>query len=212
MTELTKVRANRTRVLPHRVSNKFQPRRRHYKGCNSFILGRIYCDSVLPCDVSFLQAAGNGYLKSSYEGEKCIEVAYIDVSVEWVSSKTAGYLIWTEAPQLLACSTRASQELFHYALISIAHFVNICIFHETFNLYACDTPAEKSGEPPAHLCRVDHSLLALYQLQIAGVAHSVQCSVIDWKNRLFQLRIILAWGKRNGCNVDLTHTFIQYSA
>jgi hypothetical protein len=37
-------------------------------------------------------------------------VAYIDLSAGWVLQRTAGYLIWTEAPQLLACSTRASQE------------------------------------------------------------------------------------------------------
>jgi len=39
-------------------------------------------------------------------------------------------------------------------------------------------------EPQDHLCRVIHSLMALYQLQIAGVAHSVKCSVIDWRNGL----------------------------
>ena len=62
------------------------------------------------CDVSLLQAVGNGYLKSSYEVDKCIEVVYIKLSVGWVLSRIAGCLIWTEAPQLLACSTRASQE------------------------------------------------------------------------------------------------------
>jgi hypothetical protein len=56
--------------------------------------------------------------------------------------------------------------------------------------------------------------MALYQLQIAGVAHSVKCSVKDWKKIGFysQLRIIFAWGKGNGCNVSLKHTFNQYSA
>jgi len=57
-----------------------------------------------------LAGSGDGYLKSSYEGEKWIEVAYIELSAGWFLSRTAGYLIWTEAPQLLACSTRASQE------------------------------------------------------------------------------------------------------
>ena len=69
-----------------------------------------------------LAGSGKGYLKSSYEGEKCIEVAYIAVSAEWVSSRTAGYLIWTEAPQLLACGTRASQERFHFSLKSTVYF------------------------------------------------------------------------------------------
>jgi hypothetical protein len=77
---------------------------------------------ILSCDVPLLLAAGNGYLKSSYEGEKRIEVAYIDLSAGWVLSRTAGYLIWKEAPQLLACSTRASQERFHFALKSFPYF------------------------------------------------------------------------------------------
>jgi hypothetical protein len=71
---------------------------------------------VLTWDVSLLQATVNTYLKSSYEGEKCIEVVYIELSAGWVLSRTAGYLIWTEAPQLLACNTRASQERIHFAL------------------------------------------------------------------------------------------------
>ena len=65
---------------------------------------------ILSCNVSLLQAAENGHLKSSYEGEKCIEVVYIELSAGWFLSRTAGYVIWTEAPQLLACNTRASQE------------------------------------------------------------------------------------------------------
>ena len=52
--------------------------------------------------MSLLQAAENGYLKSSYEGEKYIEVVYIELSAGWFLSRTAGYVIWTEAPQLLA--------------------------------------------------------------------------------------------------------------
>jgi len=85
------------------------------------MVGRIYCDSdfyiVLRCVA--LAGSGDGYLKSSYEGEKCIEVAYIELSAGWVLSRTAGYLIWTEAPQLLDRSTRASQERFHFALTYI---------------------------------------------------------------------------------------------
>jgi len=77
---------------------------------------------ILTWDVTLLQAAGNGYLKSSYEGENCIEVVYIELSAGWVLSRTAGYLIWTEAPQLLACSTRASQERIHCALKSTDYF------------------------------------------------------------------------------------------
>jgi len=89
---------------------------------------------ILSCDVSLLQAAENGYLKSSYEGEKCIEVAYIELSAQWVLSRTAGYLIWTEAPQLLACSTRASQErsTAHLNLALIPVYLRI--FHQAFNL------------------------------------------------------------------------------
>jgi hypothetical protein len=57
-----------------------------------------------------LTGSGNGYLKSFYEGEKSIEVAYIELSAGWVLPRTAGYLIWTEATQLQACSKAASQE------------------------------------------------------------------------------------------------------
>jgi len=90
---------------------------------------------ILYCDVSLLRAAGNGYLKSSYEGEKFIEVVYIELSVGWVLSRTAGYLIWIEAPQLLACSTRACQERFHCRLKSIAYFyVHTYILHQAFNI------------------------------------------------------------------------------
>ena len=94
------------------------------------------CDSDLyiNCNVSLLQAVGNGYLKSSYEGEKCIEVAYIDLSAGWFSSKTAGYLIWTDAPQLLACGTRASQERIHFPPTSTDCFLYIPIFHQAFNV------------------------------------------------------------------------------
>ena len=89
---------------------------------------------ILTSDVSLLQAAGNGYLKSSYEGEKCIEVAYIELSAEWVLSGTAGSLIWTEAHQLLACSTRASQERIYFPPKSTDYFLNIPIFHQAFNV------------------------------------------------------------------------------
>ena len=84
--------------------------------------------------MSLLQAAGNGYLNSSYEGEKCIEVAYIELSAGWVSSRTAGYLIWTEAPQLLACSTRDSQERSNAHLNLPVTSVYLGIFHQAFNL------------------------------------------------------------------------------
>jgi hypothetical protein len=77
---------------------------------------------------------GKGYLKSSYEGEKRIEVAYVDLSAGLVLSRTAGYLIWTEASQLLACSTRASQERIHFAIKYMVYFVYICIFHQAFNV------------------------------------------------------------------------------
>lgn len=90
----------------------------------NLILEKIYRDIelyiILICDT--LAGSGNGYLKSSYEGEKCIEVAYIELSAGWVSTGTAGYLIWTEAPQLLDCSTRSSQKRIHCALKSVSNF------------------------------------------------------------------------------------------
>jgi hypothetical protein len=113
-------------------------------------------------------------------------VAYIDVSAGWVSSKTAGYLIWTEAPQLLACSTRASQERFHFLLTSIAYFcIHMYISPSLQSTTRVTRPLKSQViDPQDLLCRVIYSFMALYQLQIAGVAHSVEYSVIDWKNRL----------------------------
>jgi hypothetical protein len=116
---------------------------------------------ILTCDVSLLQAAGKGYLKSSYEGEKCIEVVYIELSVGWVLLKTAGYLIWTEVPQLLACSTRASQERFHCAFKSNNYFCVPTYISPSHLSTTCVTRPLKSQliEPQYHLCIPIHSLI-----------------------------------------------------
>jgi hypothetical protein len=146
-----------------------------------------------------LQAAENRYLKSSYEGEKCIEVVYIELSAGWVLSRTAGYLIWTEAPQLLAYNTRASQESFHCALKSFAYFcIHMYISPSLQSTTRVTRPLYSHAiEQQDYLCRVIHSLMALYQLQIAGVAHSVKCSVIPCRLEKWALysqqQMIFAW-------------------
>ena len=96
--------------------------------------------------MSFLQAAGNGYLKSTYEGDKCIEVAYTDLSAGWVSSKTAGYLIWTEAPncwpaaRALHRSASTSQLYLSLIIVDYVYFTKPSVY------YTCDTPAKRSGD------------------------------------------------------------------
>jgi hypothetical protein len=75
--------------------------------------------------VSLLQAAGNGYLKSSYEGEKCIEVVYIDLSAGWVLSRAAGCLIGRGT---------SAAGLQHARFTAALIFVYTFIFHQTFKL------------------------------------------------------------------------------
>ena len=111
--------------------------------------------------MSLLQAAGNGYLKSSYEGEKCIEVVYIELSAGWVLSRTAGYLIWTEAPQLLDRSTRTSQERIHCALKSTDSFHIPTYISPSLQSTTRVTRPLKCQliEPQDHLCILNHSLM-----------------------------------------------------
>jgi hypothetical protein len=100
---------------------------------------------ILSCDVSLLHAAGNGYLKSSYEGENCIEVVYIELSARWVLSRTARYLIWTEAPQLLACSTRFKGALPLRTEVNYQLFICTYVYFTKPSIYnVCDTPSKMS--------------------------------------------------------------------
>jgi len=110
---------------------------------------------ILSCDVLLLQAAEDGYLKSSHEGEKCIEVAYVELSAWWLVSRTAGYLIWTEAPQLLACSTRASQErsTAHLGKSTNYSCVPTCISPSLQSTSRMTRPLKiQVTEPQDHLC------------------------------------------------------------
>jgi hypothetical protein len=152
--------------------------------------------------MSLLQAAGNGYLKSSYEGEKCIEVAYIELSAGWVATRTAGYLIWTEAPQLLDCSTRASQKRIHFALKSTDYFCMHTYISPSLQSTMRITRPLKSQliDAQDNLCRLIHSLINGVISQKASVAHSIKCSVMDWKKRfLFPAANDFALGK-NKCS------------
>ena len=112
---------------------------------------------ILSCDVSLLQAAGNGYLKSSCEGEKCIAVAYVELSAVWFLPRTAGYLICTGAPQLLACSTSTSQERSTAHLGKSTNYSCVPTYiSPSLQSTTRVTHSRKSKvtEPRDHLCRV----------------------------------------------------------
>jgi len=102
-------------------------------------------------------------------------MVYIDLSVGWVLSRTAGYLIWAEAPQLLACSKRDSQGR---STTHMGKSTNYSCVPTQSTTRVTRPLKSQLIEPKDNLC------IQIHSLRKADEALSVNCSIMDWKNRL----------------------------